>query len=284
MQFMKRAPAACATACIAVLALGRVAPVSAQTQTWTGPYAGLTIGAAIQLDDADETVAFDTNLDGDFGDTIRTTAGANAFSPGFCAGIAMGSQPVAGCTGDEDGVDFGGRVGYDRQIGNLVIGALVDVAKADVTDGVSAFSTTPAFYAFAREVNYVAGLRGRVGFGNERVLVYGTGGGVWANLDHVLTTSNGVNTFLPAQDTSTSDSSWGYQAGGGVELRLGMRWSVTGEYLFTSIDDRDEATVRTQGPAPATNPFILVNPSGTDLQRTDRFEFQALRLGLSYRF
>ena len=234
--------------------------------------------------DADEAVAFDTNLDGGFGDTIRTAAGADAFSPGFCAGIAMGSQPAAGCTEEEDGIDFGGRVGYDRQIGNLVIGALVDVSKADVTDGVSAFSTTPAFYAFAREVNYVAGLRGRIGVGNERVLVYGTGGGAWANIDHVFTSSNGVNTFVPAKDTATSDNSWGYQAGGGVELRLGTRWSVTGEYLFTSIDDRDEATVRTQGPAPATNPFILVNGSGTDLQRTDRFEFQALRLGLSYRF
>ncbi len=42
--------------------------------------------------------------------------------------------------------------------------------------------------------------------------------------------------------------------------------------------------MRSQGPAAATNPFILVNASGTDLQRTDRFEFQALRLGLSYRF
>ena len=286
LQFAKHAPAACALVCAGGLVLANAAPAAAQTQTqtWTGPYVGVTIGAAMQMDDADETVAFDTNLDGGFGDTIRTAAGADAFSPGFCAGIAMGAQPVAGCTEDEDGIDFGGRVGYDRQIGNLVIGALVDVSKADVTDGVSAFSTTPAFYAFAREVNYVAGLRGRIGVGNERVLVYGTGGGAWANIDHVFTSSNGVNTFVPAKDTATSDNSWGYQAGGGVELRLGTRWSVTGEYLFTSIDDRDEATVRTQGPAPATNPFILVNGSGTDLQRTDRFEFQALRLGLSYRF
>ena len=284
LQFAKHAPTACALMYAGGLVFASAAPATAQTQTWTGAYAGVTIGAALQRDDADETVAFDTNLDGTFADTVRTVAGADAFSPGFCAGIAMGAQPVAGCSEDEDGIDFGGRVGYDRQLGRLVIGALVDVSKADVTDGVSAFSVTPAFYAFAREVNYVAGLRGRIGVGNDRVLVYGTGGGAWANIDHRFTSSNGVNTFVPAKDTSTSDNSWGYQAGGGVELRLGMRWSVTGEYLFTSFDDRDEATVRTQGPAPATNAFILVNASGTDLQRTERFEFQALRLGLSYRF
>ena len=273
-----------ATACAAVLALASAVPAHAQTQTWTGPYVGVTFGGAIQMDDADETVAFDTNLDGVFNDTVRTAAGADAFSPGFCAGIAMGAQPAAGCSDDEGGLDVGGRVGYDRQMGRLVVGALVDVSKVDITDGVSAFSTTPAFYGFAREVNYVAGLRARLGVGGDKVLVYGTGGGAWANIEHTFTTSNAVNTFVPAKDLATSENSWGWQAGGGVELRLGMRWSVTGEYLFTSIDDRDEATVRSQGPAPATNPFILVNASGTDLQRTDRFEFQAVRLGLSYRF
>jgi len=59
---------------------------------------------------------------------------------------------------------------------------------------------------------------------------------------------------------------------------------VAGEYLFTSLDDRDESTIRTMGPAPATNPFILVNASGTDLQRSGKFEFQAARVGISYRF
>ena len=268
------------TACALTVAMATMA----DAQTWTGPYLGATIGAGIQRDDAGETVGFDTNLDGDFADTVRTAAGADAFSPGFCGGIAMGSLPAAGCVEDEDGIDFGGRVGYDWQRGNIVVGALVDVSSTDVTDGVSAFSTTPAFYAFSRELKYVAGLRGRIGAGNNRVLVYGTGGGARANIDHVFTTSNGMNTFVPGKDATRSEDSWGYQAGGGVELRLGTRWSVTAEYLFTSIDDADQGTVRSQGPAPATNPFILVNASGTDLQRADKFEYHAVRAGLSYRF
>ncbi len=37
-------------------------------------------------------------------------------------------------------------------------------------------------------------------------------------------------------------------------------------------------------PAPATNPFILVNAAGTDMQRSSAFQFQAIRVGLSLRF
>ena len=76
----------------------------------------------------------------------------------------------------------------------------------------------------------------------------------------------------------------GGRGSGGLEFKLGGPWSVAGEYLFTSLDDRDESTIRTMGPAPATNPFILVNASGTDLQRSGKFEFQAARVGISYRF
>jgi len=134
---------------------------------------------------------------------------------------------------------------------------------------------------------------GRVGVGNARLLVYGTGGGAWANIEQLFTTSNTVNTFLPFDDDDDdedddeeggSESVWGYQAGGGIDVRLGAQWSLTGEYLFTSLQDREDSTIRVQGPAPATNPFILVNPAGTALQRTDKFEFHAVRAGLTYRF
>lgn len=257
---------------------------TARAQEWTGAYVAGSIGAALLREADDEAVRFDTNLDGDFGDTVRTAAGADAFSPGFCPGLAVNALPASGCSEDEGGVDAGGRVGYDWQIGRLVVGGLVDVSYMDAKDGVSTFSTTPAFYAFARELNYVAAMRGRIGTGTDRVLVYGTGGAAWASLDHTFTTSNAVNTFVPAKDMTRTEGSWGYQAGGGVEVRIGARWSLSGEYLFTSIDDRDEALVRSQGPAPATNPFILVNASGTDLQPTRRFDVHGVRVSLGYRF
>ncbi len=66
-------------------------------------------------------------------------------------------------------------------------------------------------------------------------------------------------------------------------MRLGSRWTVIGEYLYSSFDDFDDGLVRSRGPAPATNPFILTNAAGTDLRRTDRFTMHSLRVGLTYR-
>ena len=51
------------------------------------------------------------------------------------------------------------------------------------------------------------------------------------------------------------------------------RWSFGAEYLMTGLDDKDEFTVRVQGPAPVTNAFILTNTAGTDLRRADQFDF-----------
>ncbi len=277
---------------MAIGVIGAVLCLSSATaavaQTWTGFYIGGSVGTGFQSGDASENVEFDTNLDGQFGDVIRTGLGADAFAPGFCGGLAVGATPAMGCDEDEDGIDVGGRVGYDWQRGRVVIGALVDVSKIDVIDSATAFSITPAFYAFTRELNYVGGLRARIGYGTDRVLVYATGGGAGGSIDQSFTTSNAVNTFVPAGDSGDDDGSdtmvWGYQAGAGVEIRFGARMSLVGEYLFTSLDNREESAIRVQGPAPATNPFILVNTAGTDLRRDDPFEFQAARIGLGVRF
>jgi outer membrane immunogenic protein len=274
------------TATLAWAAVSLALAGTAGAQTWQGPYAGAFIGGGFQRDAASETVGFDTNLDGTFSDTVRTAAGANAFSPGFCAGRPVSARAADGCSSDRKrGLDFGGYAGYDWQAGRLVAGGLVDVSRVDVTDSVTAFSTTPAFYSFTRTLNYVLGFRGRLGVGSRRLLVYGTGGAAWGSVEQGFTTSNAVNTFVAVkQDDAKNQGALGYQAGAGVEARFGGRWSFLGEYLFTRLDNRDESTIRSQGPAPATNAFILVNPAGTDLQRTDQFDIQTTRISLRYRF
>ena len=225
-------------------------------------------------------MVFDRDLDGDFSDTVTSAAGANAFSPGFCAGAAATALPSGGCTQHDDGIDIGARGGYDWQMGRIVVGAVGELAFPDHIDSVAAFSTTPAFYTFTRELDWLGGLRGRAGVGGERVLVYGTGGRAWAGVDHRFLTNNVVNTFVESED----GMSWGYQVGGGVDFRFGGRWTASAEYLWTSLRDEDRYTVRAQGPAPATNPFILGNAAGTDLRRADAFEFGAIRFGMGYRF
>lgn len=251
----------------------------ADAQEWTGGYISGHIGFSKIAEGSDNVLVFDKNLDGDFSDTINTAAGANAFSPGFCVGAAATSVPSGGCVVDDDGIDFGGRAGYDWQSGGFVVGGVIELSAPDHTDSVAAFSTTPAFYTFTRELTYVGGLRARAGFGGERMLIYGTGGGAWAKIDHSFATSNTANTFVEDAD----DMAWGYQLGGGIDFKFG-KVTAGAEYLWTSLMDEDRYTVRSQGPAGATNPFLLTNPAGTDIQRADKFEFGAIRFTMGYRF
>jgi len=265
---------------VALALLLAIGASPAIAQQWTGGYIAGQVGFSRIPEGDDNIVVFDRNLDGVFEDTIITAAGANAFSPGFCAGAAVTALPAGGCAVDDTGIDIGGRAGYDWQTGGFVFGALFDLSFPDHLDSVSAFSTTPAFYTFTRELEWMGGLRARAGFGNERVLVYGTGGGAWAGVDRSFTTSNAVNTFVETEE----DMAFGYQLGGGIDFKFGGRWTAGAEYLWTHLMDEDRYTVRAQGPAPATNPFILGNAAGSDLRRADALDMSALRVTFGYRF
>lgn len=268
-----------APALAAVLAAAAL-PAAAQ-DTWTGGYVGLYGGVATEPDDDGDRFLFDTDLNGVFDDTVRTAAGADAFSPGSCDGVAQGATPGAGCRGNSGGADYGLRGGYDWQFGAWVVGAVLDVGRNDVRDAVSSFSTTPARYTMLRKVDTLGALRARVGYAfDDRQMLYATAGVARASIDTSFSTSNGVNTFVAGNDTDAD----GTQAGIGYERRLGANWSVSAEYLMTMLED-DEFRVRASGPAPATNPFIIRNPAGTDFRRSDEdFDFGTFRVALSWRF
>ncbi len=253
----------------------------ASAQEFNGLYAGVHGGYNFQGNDNSETILFDNNLDGTFGDTVNTSGGVNAFSPGFCGGRAASTTPAGGCSNESDGGEFGGRIGYDFQFNNFVVGAVGEVTWHNFNDSVSAFSVTPARYTMTRELNYTAAIRVRGGIVlQENILAYVTGGYVRGGLDHAFSTSNTVNTFT----TRGKGHASGYQLGGGVEYNITEEWRFGLEYLYTALDD-DSYRVRAAGPAPATNAFILVNANGTDFRRSEsKFDYGSVRLTLNYRF
>lgn len=265
---------------LAAAALVLVGGASAHAQTWRGFYVGGQVGSGLLPDGAGKFVGFDKNLDGAFTDTVTTVAGANAFSPGFCPGASVTNVPGGGCVRDDNAFDAGLRLGYDGQSGHLVFGATGEFSFLSLVDSVTAFSTTPASYTFTRELSSLASLGLRAGYGTERLLVYGAGAFARGNLDRSFATSNRVNTFVPTEQQDV----WGWQVGGGVEYRVGAGVRLGAQYQWTSLDDETRYTVRSQGPAPATNPFLLTNPAGTDLRRSDDFEFSTVRFTASYRF
>lgn len=244
-----------------------------------GVYAGVSVGYDFQAGDSDEFITFDRGSNGTFGETVTTAAGANAFSPGFCGGAATSPQNT-NCDSDSDGLTIGGRIGYDSQMGKLVIGVVGDIATADVRDAVSAFSTTPAFYYIEREIDYSAALRLRAGFTPAAsTLLYATGGIAYAKLDQEFETSNTANSFTVLAD----EEAWGYQLGAGVEQKIGKNFSLGVEYLYTGYND-DNTLIRVgQGTAGATNPFVLAG--GVDFKRAnDDFAIQTIKAVINYRF
>lgn len=269
------------TLTVAAVTLLGPAPVLAQSGPWSGPYVGVVAGYADADNEDFETFRFDTDQDGVFDDTVFTAGGANAFSPGFCDGRALGPTPAAGCSEDADGGEFGLRAGYDWQSGALVYGLVAEVSTAEVDDSVSAFSTTPARYSMTREIDYVAALRGRLGYAWDRVLFYGTAGLAYGEISRTFDTSNGANSFTERED----DGSLGVQIGAGVEYAFSERIRLGLEFLRTSLEDSDYTVRAGPGTAPATNPFLLVDPTGTDMQRSDgRFDVSSWRLTAAYRF
>lgn len=262
-------------------------PVMAQSgdPQWRGFYIGGNIGASEPVDSDDDRILFDTNLDGQFGDTVRTVGGADAFSPGFCGGASVGRTPALGCTEDKGGADYGLRAGYDWQINDWVFGVVAEYTQGDSRDSASAFSITPAFYYFTRDLETTAALRARVGraFGqNGDWLAYVTAGAVRAEIEHEFETSNAANSFTPIAGNTDAD---GYQAGIGIERKVLDNLSLGLEYLYTSVED-DEFDVRVgRGTAPATSPFLTANPNGTDFRRSDEdFDVGSLRLTATFRF
>ncbi len=265
----------------AVLALGAG---QASAQDWSGFYVGGFTGYAMTQGEDSETTRFDTNLDGTFSDTVRTTAGADAFSPGFCDGTPNGNNAGAGCSDDaDDNGEIGLRAGYDWQAGSIVFGVVGDIGYAGGEDSVTAFSTTPANYSFERDLDSLAAVRARLGFATGRFLPYVTGGYARGKVNSSFSSSNTANSFTPGTRDETVD---GYQLGGGVETMVASNISVGLEYVYTSLDDDEGHVVRVgPGTAPATNPFLLVNPLGTDIRRSnDNIELHAFRVTAALRF
>jgi outer membrane immunogenic protein len=267
-----------------VMAIAMAMPGQAQAEDapFDGLYVGAAAGGAFQGNDSDSTVLFDRNLDGTFGDTVTTVGGANAFAPGFCGGAALTGAVAGGCRDDEDGFDISGRIGYDRQFGSLVIGAVAEFGRSDINDSVTAFSGTPASYVLSRAIDYNGRLGVRGGFATGRTLFYATGGASIARLNNSFATTNVVNAFADNGDSTA----FGFNAGGGIEHRIFSNLSIGVEYLYTDLKD-DDYRLRV-GPAAgtvSTNPFILGNPNGTDFARSDdRFRYQAVRATVAYRF
>lgn len=270
---------------IAAAAAGLSSPAWAQSERDThfdGPYVSATIGMAAQGNDRSDTLVFDTNGDGSFDDTVTTAAGANAFT-GFCHGPAGGATPADGCGSDNNRIEYSGRIGYDKRLGNnFVVGGLFEVSKNNSRDYTTGYSSTPAAYTVGRKLDHALSLRARAGYTpGGGALFYATGGASYAKIDHSFDTTNTANSFAEMNDGKRV---WGWQAGGGGEVMLTNNIGLGLEYLYSRYNDSKYHVAVGQGTAPTTNPFLLAS-GGTNIRPSDTdFDTHSLRATLNFQF
>ena len=125
---------------------------------------------------------------------------------------------------DNGGV-VGGTFGINWQIagfGGFVFGAEGDWDYSAINTG-----TTATICNFSGNCqtgnNWLATVRGRAGYAWDRILLYGTAGGAFANMQ---TSFNGA---------TTSHNQAGWTAGAGVEWAFAENWSAKVEYLYVDL-------------------------------------------------
>ena len=180
------------------------APVYQPMFSWTGLYAGLSVGGRW------------ANID------------ATSVSVG-------GGAPIANLTSNYDSATarVGGYVGYNWQMApTWLLGIEADFAWGD---GSASEALVPGFAtvagdSFTVKHTWDSSLRGRVGFlAAPTWMLYLTGGAAWQKLE-----ASAVLAGVGAQ--TNSDTRVGWTFGGGIEGVLWGNWLARAEYRFSDYD------------------------------------------------
>ena len=123
---------------------------------------------------------------------------------------------------DDNGGVVGGTLGVNFQSGAFVFGAEGDFDYSGINTGTSSTACTISGSCQTGN-NWLSTFRGRAGFAADRVLFYGTAGGVFGNMQ---TTFNGI---------SSTKTQAGWTAGVGVEAAFAENWTAKIEYIYAGL-------------------------------------------------
>jgi outer membrane immunogenic protein len=266
---------------VALFALATTAPVNAAdiplkasppAWSWSGFYGGINLGGAWTSQNS--TTSTVNNPLGYF--NVLASAAVSADGPQ--------TLHASGLSGGLEG-------GYNWQYDHVVVGLEGDVQALALRGGTSTTGVYPATTATFTinantATNWLATVRGRLGFASGDWLFFGTGGAAfsdtkasWAVSDTCGTnpTCNGPGVPNAAEAASASGRV-GWTAGGGVEARLTDHWSWKAEYLYVNF-----GTVSATGLI--SPPTILGFPTALNpFSHSMTLQANILRAGLNYHF
>ncbi|KQP50406.1 outer membrane protein [Methylobacterium sp. Leaf106] len=245
--------------------------------TWTGFYLG-----------THSSYAWSDNQ------TIRTTG--NEFNTR--ENVRLDRRPGT-FRSEQDGIgNVGGGIGYNYQLtpgSGFVLGVNADVTWTDISKSYAYFGPSstvggPLNPANLRQrLDYLGTVQGRIGYAFDTVLVYGTGGFAYGNVNYGANFFNGAGALAYAG--RYNDMETGYAYGGGIEWAIPTdsflnRFNFIGsfigasaitlkaEYLHYDLGSRNVLVNNTGLGAPSTGSY------------TSRFstEGNLIKAGFNYKF
>ena len=158
----------------------------------------------------------------------------------------------------------GGSAGFNYQVGAYVFGIEGDFDWSHLTGG-SGFTCGAIADAVSpptgcqTQSEWLGTVRGRVGYAVNSVLIYGTGGAAFGN----------IQTGLIPPSTFDSSTETGWTIGAGIEVGFAPNWTAKAEYLFVELPDATCTTV--------------VNCGGA-VGSTVSFNESIVRAGINFKF
>ena len=187
--------------------------------------------------------------------TAKWTSNAVRAAPGLSSSL------------NDNGGVVGGTLGANFQTGAFVWGIEGDFDYSGINTGTS--STACTFSGSCQTGNnWLSTIRGRFGWAVDRVLFYGTAGGVFGNAQ---TTFNGV---------STTHTQAGWTAGVGVEVAFAENWTAKIEYLYANLGTGSFTCATTA----CTNFSGGVTPPGPAIPVSIGLTDNLVRAGVNFKF
>ena len=180
----------------------------------------------------------------------------------------------------------GGQIGVNQQIGNWVIGIEADASWANIKGDQTVLSGLApngptVTVSGSTKIDALATLTGRLGFAQDRWLVYLKGGAAWARETHDFRLSfvTPVPGAVPVTQTGTASGSedrLGWVLGIGSEVALWGNWSFKSEYNYVHMGNARVRLTGTQTTLGVATPFTTT----VDLQQA----IHLAKFGVNYRF
>jgi outer membrane immunogenic protein len=171
--------------------------------------------------------------------------------------------PYGSCRLDDTGAVFGGQIGYNWQAGpNWLIGIEADGSWTGLKETKQFPLGGPgSFHSVNDKIDWLASVRGRLGFVAGQTLFYATGGVAFANFNAGWSRS-GSDSLLQVDKTAT-----GWVAGGGIEHAFTRNWSARVEFLHYGLGTKS----------------VTSSIGGPTYTTSFRHDVSVVRLGINFR-